>query len=114
MLYRVRRLIGVRCPGRNSLLFSSMIRGNKPSAYGVTLDKNGRKIEVEFRQCSHCQFTWEYKPESGKKRGFCFHCSGLTCGRKVCHDSCAPFWDIAQEMSKKYTFDTRYGIFLRK
>lgn len=91
-----------------------MIQGNKPSAYGVTLDERGRKIEVEFRQCSHCQVSWEYKPGSGNKRGFCFHCNGLTCGRKVCKDNCAPFYDIAMEMSKKYELDPILGVFVRK
>ena len=91
-----------------------MIRGNRPSAYGVTVDDKGRRIEVEFRQCQHCQTSWVYKPGSGNKRGFCFNCNGITCGRKACKENCAPFWEIAQEMSKNYILDLFNGIYVKK
>lgn len=90
-----------------------MIKGNRASSYFTTFDSNGRKIEGEMRQCAHCQFSWIYQSGSGRKRGFCYHCQGLTCGRKVCQASCAPFWDIAQEMGKGYVFDPINGIFIK-
>ena len=62
-----------------------MIRGHKPSAYGQTYDgESGKRIEVEFRQCCHCQFSWEYRPGSGDRRGWCFKHNGFLCARPEC------------------------------
>lgn len=60
------------------------IRGDKPSGYFTTFDKYGNKIEGETRQCAHCQFTWVYQPGSGRTRGLCRKCNGLTCARPEC------------------------------
>lgn len=98
----------------NAYDLACMIQGNKPSGYGVTRDSRGRLVEVEFRQCSHCQHSWQYSPGSGITRGWCYHCNGLLCGRKECFKmTCAPFYDVAMEMSKKYVFNEQAGIFIK-
>lgn len=61
-----------------------MIVGRKPSGFTVGLDLSGNKVELETRQCVHCQFTWTYKPGSGVTRGFCLKCFGLLCARPEC------------------------------
>lgn len=61
-----------------------MIHGHKPAAYFVTADGEGHKIEGECRQCVHCQFTWEYHPGSGDRRGYCLRCGGFLCARAEC------------------------------
>jgi len=70
-----------------------MILGHKPSAYSVSYDKNGNKIEKEFRMCGHCGRHWEYIPKSGKIRGFCLICWCLTCQEPDCvfHGCRGPF-----------------------
>lgn len=39
--------------------------------------------------CVHCQYTWIYKPGSGKKRGWCYNCNGFICGPKCIE--CIPY-----------------------
>lgn len=41
--------------------------------------------------CVHCQKHWIVRPGSGAKRGFCFNCDGVTCGKKMCEENCTPF-----------------------
>lgn len=90
-----------------------MIRGNKASGYGATRDEKGRLIEVEYRQCSHCQVSWIYQKGSGTTRGLCFHCNGLLCGSRECMlMECMPFWDTAQEPNNKAKL-TESGVYIR-
>lgn len=46
-------------------------------------------FESDVHQCCHCQLTWQYKPGSGIRRGFCTRCGGVTCGKTAC-DTCYP------------------------
>lgn len=41
-------------------------------------------------QCVHCGAHFQVIPGSGKKRGTCFNCNGVLCGRKKCF-TCLPF-----------------------
>lgn len=92
-----------------------MVRGNQAAGYGVYYDEFGLKHEIEYRQCSHCQYTWVYQAGSGRQRGWCMHCTGLLCGRPECMKmTCAPFWDIVQDMGKGYVFNESAGIFIKK
>lgn len=97
-----------------------MVRGDKPSGYGVTFDSLGRKIEFEFRQCAHCQFTWQYIPGSGRRSGLCTYCVGLLCTKcttivwRKTDKRCLPFYDTALDASSKYYLDFNTGIFMRK
>lgn len=61
-----------------------MIHGHKPSAYFQTFSREGVRIEGEQRQCCHCQYTWEYKPGSGDRRGWCLKHEGFLCARPEC------------------------------
>ena len=40
-------------------------------------------------QCCHCGRNWVVKPGSGRKRGLCLRCNGITCGSARC-DACVP------------------------
>ena len=97
-----------------------MIQGNSVSAYGSTLDEFGRKKEVEFRQCGHCQASWPYIPGSGHRVGMCGYCYCLLCTTcaglkyKQVDNKCVPFSEGMQENSNKYKYDPNVGIFLRK
>jgi hypothetical protein len=44
----------------------------------------------ETLQCVHCGMHWEYKPGSGRKRGFCNFCNGVVCGQDYCMSGCYP------------------------
>jgi len=97
-----------------------MIKGNRASAYGSTLDAKGRRVEQEFRQCSHCQATWPYQPGSGRHVGVCSFCTGLLC--TLClqrewykvDNRCVPFSEGMEATSRDYIYNPTVGIFVRK
>ena len=82
-----------------------MIRGEKPSGYFSTSDKDGIKIEGETRQCAHCQFLWDYVPGSGVRRGLCTSCNGLICARQECLDEQKMRVDFYEGKYNCITFD---------
>lgn len=61
-----------------------MIHGHKPNGYFATSNGEGYSIQGECRQCVHCQFTWEYQPGSGTRRGYCLKHDGFLCARPEC------------------------------
>lgn len=53
----------------------------KPGGYLVIVDPDAPKIiEADTVQCCHCGAIWKVQPGSGKVRGFCAECNGVTCG----------------------------------
>lgn len=46
--------------------------------------------ELETLRCVHCGLHWVRVPGSGRKRGFCMRCNGVTCGAEAC-DPCVPY-----------------------
>ena len=74
-----------------------MITGHHPSGYLTTHDASHHKVEQETRSCSHCQYTWVYRPGSGHQRGFCLHCMSVLCGKPACQASCAPFSEAVHD-----------------
>ena len=49
----------------------------------------GREV-AHTLQCVHCGKHWVSIKGSGKIRGFCLNCKGVTCGAESC-DPCIPF-----------------------
>jgi hypothetical protein len=47
----------------------------------------GRELHMDVLTCVHCQKGWVVEPGSGKRRGFCMKCNGVTCGAEKC-DAC--------------------------
>lgn len=60
------------------------IRGDKPNGYFIKTGTDGKIIQGETRQCAHCQFTWEYRPGSGRRYGMCLSCHGIICDNVRC------------------------------
>jgi hypothetical protein len=99
-----------------------MIRGHKPGNYFVTADAAGRKVEGEGRQCCHCQFSWEYHPGSGERRGYCARHDGWLCARPICAQlqakmlakfpgqSCISFDDFNRRLRESYEHDPNYIV----
>ena len=42
-------------------------------------------------QCRHCGNHEIIRRGSGKKRGWCPHCSGFVCGKEFCMKYCTPY-----------------------
>lgn len=59
------------------------------------LRPNGAVLEdgmqvADTLQCCHCGGHFEHVPGSGRRRGFCLACYGVTCGAVRCNP-CRPF-----------------------
>ncbi len=52
--------------------------------------ETGKVVTTATCQCCHCGRHWEYKPGSGRKRGWCRNCHAITCGNTEC-DPCVHF-----------------------
>jgi hypothetical protein len=50
---------------------------------------DGREV-ADTLTCVHCDLTWIRQPGSGRKRGWCMNCGGVTCGKRECSE-CIPF-----------------------
>ena len=50
---------------------------------------DGPEHTLDTAQCVHCGKHWLWVPGSGKQRGFCAQCGGVTCGASKC-DVCTP------------------------
>lgn len=51
----------------------------------------GREIQHDTVRCVHCGYTWVYEPGSGRTRGWCGRCQGITCARPCCENrGCIP------------------------
>lgn len=65
-----------------------------PSQYtGVLIStplENDRVVTQATVSCCHCRRVWLVQPGSGRRRGFCQRCMGITCGSVECHE-CLPF-----------------------
>jgi hypothetical protein len=63
----------------------------RPHGVGIINDPD-RPQETQFDtlQCCHCQETWQVRPGSGRRRGFCARCNQVTCGGPGCEE-CVPF-----------------------
>ena len=66
-------------------------RSNKgPAGYIVVSDPSGKIQDGETLQCVHCGMHWIYEPGSGRERGWCGRCMGVTCGSQRCC-ICVPY-----------------------
>ena len=61
----------------------------KPAGHVFITDPSGGVHSGDTVQCVHCAKHWQFKPGSGKTRGFCARCNGITCGSTAC-DTCVP------------------------
>ena len=61
----------------------------KAAAYSVgDLPEKDRAEEADWLQCRHCQYSFKVMPGSGEKRGYCWSCQGVTCGKAMCEQHC--------------------------
>ena len=64
---------------------SHSLPGKQRSGYGeLSYKDSDRKEGCDTVQCCHCSYTWVYTPGSGRTRGICLRCNGITCGRDCC------------------------------
>lgn len=76
-----------------------------PKGYIVVTGPLGVEDEGETVMCAHCQMHWKIDPGSGHRRGFCFNCDGLTCGKEACETKCVPAEKMIEEIEAKGRLD---------
>lgn len=64
--------------------------GQKRGVLVSTPYEGGPVVQTDIVQCCHCSRVWVWVPGSGRRRGFCMRCNGITCGSHTC-DACVPF-----------------------
>jgi hypothetical protein len=47
-------------------------------------------VHMDVMTCVHCQSAWVVRPGSGRVRGFCMRCNGVTCGGPKCLECLGP------------------------
>ncbi len=48
------------------------------------------EVQIDVMTCVHCQQAWIVRPGSGRVRGFCTRCHGVTCGSRACCECAGP------------------------
>lgn len=51
-------------------------------------------------QCAHCGAHWVPIPGSGRARGFCLSCDGVTCGQRPCETRCVPYEKMIEDAER--------------
>lgn len=62
----------------------------KSSGTFIYYDPEFGEKQYDTARCRHCGFRWQVEPGSGKKRGWCFRCKGILCGKEWCLKECVP------------------------
>ena len=70
---------------------------SEPSGTLHSFGGDGSEQILDTTQCVHCGRHWIWVPGSGKERGFCTQCGGLTCGEPKC-DACIPMEQQIENM----------------
>ncbi len=73
----------------------------RPNGHILITDPDGGDSGGDTVMCVHCQMHWIIKPGSGRSRGFCFNCGGVTCGKQGCEEHCVPFEKAIEEMEAR-------------
>lgn len=78
-----------------------------PSAAGTAFTQ-----VADTAQCKHCGKHWKIERGSGKQRGFCRNCMGVTCGAKRCTDTCEPVEKMLERMEAEFAIQVEYDRIL--
>jgi hypothetical protein len=65
------------------------LTARRPAGH-IIIVGDGPKIEADTLQCVHCGKHWVVVRGSGRRRGFCMRCNGVTCGAHDCETRCEP------------------------
>lgn len=74
----------------------------RPGGFIIITSESGPAVEFDTRQCCHCGGHFIVEPGSGTKRGWCYPCGQVTCGREAC-DRCLPTERLMERIEAKAT-----------
>jgi len=52
--------------------------------------EDDRGTTKDTQLCVHCGMHWVPRRGSGRRRGWCWRCTGATCGKQACETRCVP------------------------
>lgn len=61
--------------------------------------------EAATLNCAHCQMIFRVQPGSGRRRGFCFKCNAVTCGKPRCERTCVPWEKFVERAESLQSLD---------
>lgn len=67
---------------------------------------SGLAVARDTVRCCHCGAQWVWQKGSGRKRGFCLRCKGITCGCLEC-DKCVPLEQQLENVEAGRSIDYR-------
>jgi len=73
-------------------------RQNAGEVLWTSLADGNKLFEGFVRQCKHCQFTWTYKPGSGRVASYCKNCDGFICHKPSCQNFCYPAEQFVEDV----------------
>ena len=62
---------------------------------------NDKVENYDTLMCVHCGMHWTPIQGSGRKRGFCLNCMGVTCGQRPCMVDCVPYEKMIEGMERR-------------
>jgi len=65
----------------------------------------GKEVQTDMVCCCHCQHTWAWVAGSGRWRGSCRDCGGLTCGPGCPVQGCIPALQLIENLEAGMLFD---------
>lgn len=71
-----------------------------------TPHEGGPVVVTDTVSCCHCGRVWLWQPGSGRQRGWCGRCHGITCGSRRC-DHCVPQEQQLENMERNQPLDFR-------
>jgi len=72
----------------------------RANGYAIWTYAEGVPKERDTLQCVHCGKHWFVEVGSGRERGWCGRCMGVTCGEKPCL-VCIPLMKAIEESEEK-------------
>jgi len=65
---------------------------------------NDRVQQQDTVSCCHCGRVWLWVKGSGRVRGWCMRCNGVTCGNQAC-DECVPMLQMIQNLENGMSYE---------
>lgn len=65
----------------------------------------GKEVQTDMIRCCHCQRVWAWVVGSGRWRGRCGCCGGITCGPHCPVQGCVPALQLIENLEAGMTFE---------
>ena len=74
----------------------------------VTPEPGAREQDHHTLRCVHCGMHWSPSYGSGRDRGFCLRCAGVTCGKQRCETRCEPVERMIERLEEAWRVEQNF------